>query len=108
MLFRHEVKRHLAMIKLYGPLLLRAATRFCRLPPGRLEPLDRAMDVDQLYFAKRAEALGPIFKLICRGRYTTCLVGPSARANYCLPMRTSFLAGPLNFEACFQKALSAR
>jgi len=103
MLFRHEVKRHLAMIKLYGPLLLRAASRFCRLPPGRLEPLDRAMDLDQLYFAKRAEALGPIFKLICRGRYTTCLVGHDRARELLLAHEDVLPGGTIELRGLFSK-----
>jgi cytochrome P450 len=73
--FSHAVRRHLAMMKLRARVLLGAASAFCRLPPGRLGPRDWTVDADQLFFVKKAETLGPIFKLMCRGNYTTCIVG---------------------------------
>src|SRR6185312_1898549 len=100
-------KRHLAVIKLHCRLLLRAASRFCRLPPGRLDPLDRAMDLDQLFFAKRAETLGPIFKLICRGRYTTCLIGHDRARELLLAHEDVLPGGTIDFAACSQEVLFA-
>jgi hypothetical protein len=70
------------MMKLRARVLLGAASAFCRLPPGRLGPQDWTVDADQLFFVKKAETLGPIFKLMCRGNYTTCIIGISARENY--------------------------
>jgi cytochrome P450 len=51
--------------------------RLCRttLPPGRLDPLDRSMDLDQRYVLKAATRFGPVFKTWWYGRYTTCVVG---------------------------------
>jgi cytochrome P450 len=45
------------------------------LPPGRLDPADRRMDLDQRYVMKAAAQLGPIFKTWWHGRYRTSIVG---------------------------------
>ena len=50
-------------------LMARAIGHLCLLPPGRLDPLDDNGPVtDQLFFAKKATILGPIFKVIFSGR----------------------------------------
>jgi len=54
--------------------MARALSHLCLLPPGRLDSSE-SWRTDQLFFAKRATSLGPIFKMIFLGRYTTCLVG---------------------------------
>jgi cytochrome P450 len=54
---------------------LQAKLRGTSLPPGKLEPFSRAMDVDQLYALKTAKQYGPVFKTWWHGRYTTCVIG---------------------------------
>ena len=51
--------------------------RLCRatLPPGRLDPSNRSMDLDQRYVMHAAARLGPVLKTWWHGRYTTCVVG---------------------------------
>ena len=63
------------MLFLHIRLLMRAAAKSARLPPGHLDPGDREMHTDRLYGLKRAQRLGPIFKTIWSGNYTTCVVG---------------------------------
>jgi cytochrome P450 len=55
--------------------LLHARLCGATLPPGRLDPSDRSMDVDQRYVMNAAARLGPVFKTWWHGRYTTCVVG---------------------------------
>jgi cytochrome P450 len=52
----------------------RSLSHLCLLPPGRLD-FSESWRTDQLFFAKRAKGLGPIFKMILFARYTICLVG---------------------------------
>jgi cytochrome P450 len=73
-------------------LMARAIRHLCLLPPGRLDPLDTSADTDQLFFLKKAKVLGPIFKLIWEGSYTTCLVG-HARAREFLRAHEEALVG---------------
>jgi cytochrome P450 len=54
---------------------LRAAKGGIRLPPGSLRPAQHAIDTDPRFFLKRAQALGPIFKVTFRDTYTTCVLG---------------------------------
>src|SRR5262249_31836086 len=72
--------------------MARAITCRCLLPPGRLDPLDKSPDTDQLFFLKQAKVLGPMFKVICNGWYTTCLVG-HARAQEFLQTHEETLPG---------------
>ena len=46
-----------------------------KLPPGRLDPSDRSVDVDQRYVMNSAARFGAVFKTWWHGRYTTCVVG---------------------------------
>jgi cytochrome P450 len=73
-------------------VIARAIGHFCLLPPGRLDPSDNSPRTDQLIFLKRANIFGPIFKLICDNRYTTCLVG-HARAQEFLRTHEEALTG---------------
>jgi cytochrome P450 len=54
---------------------LHGRLRRATLPPGRLDPSDRSMDVDQRYVTKAAARFGPVFKTWWHDRYTTCIVG---------------------------------
>jgi cytochrome P450 len=54
---------------------LRARRCRAKLPPGRLNPSDHGMDLDQRYVLNAAGRFGPVFKTWWHGRYTTCVVG---------------------------------
>jgi cytochrome P450 len=56
---------------------LRAKARSASLPPGKLDPLDHSMEVDQRFVMKSAAKWGPVFKSWWHGGYTTCVVGHS-------------------------------
>src|SRR5262249_41555462 len=84
-------------------LMARAISHLCLLPPGRLDPFDNSPDTDQLFFLKKAKALGPIFKVIWEGSYTTCLVG-HARAREFLRAHEETLGGKaLELRGLFPK-----
>jgi cytochrome P450 len=101
--FSHAVRRHLAMMKLRARVLLGAASAFCRLPPGRLGPRDWTVDADQLFFVKKAETLGPIFKLMCRGNYTTCIVGHQRARELLLAHEDRLPGGTIELRGLFSK-----
>jgi len=61
------------------------------LPPGRIDASER-WRTDQMFFAKQAASLGPIFKMIFHGRYATCLVGHK-RARELLNAQENALQG---------------
>jgi cytochrome P450 len=61
------------------------------------------MDIDQLFYAKRAKALGPIFKLICHGRYTTCLVGHDRARKLLLAYEEVLPGGTIELRGLFPK-----
>jgi cytochrome P450 len=46
-----------------------------RVPPGRLRPFDSAIRGDQRFVLDRAAELGPVFKVVSDGRWSTCVVG---------------------------------
>ena len=54
---------------------LRAAIRGAPLPPGSLGLLQQEFNAGQRFLLKRAQALGPIFKVNLNGAYTTCVLG---------------------------------
>jgi len=82
--------------------MARALGHLCLLPPGRLDSSENWRS-DQLFFARKAKSLGPIFKLISHGRYTTCLVG-NARAREFLPAHEDKLRGDhLDLHGLFPK-----
>jgi hypothetical protein len=56
-------------------IVLHAAKIGARLPPGSLRPVQQEVNADQHFFMNRAKALGPIFKVILNGTYTTCVLG---------------------------------
>src|SRR5262245_1554641 len=62
-----------------------------RLPPGKLDRLDRGMDTDQRYGMTCAAKYGPVFKAWWHGSYTTCIVG-NARGRQLLADNEDSLA----------------
>ena len=72
---RSKVLRHSVVFP------LRALFKGVRLPPGNLRPRQGRIDSDQHFFLKRARELGPIFKLMLNGNYTTCVVGHERSAR---------------------------
>src|SRR5262245_27225491 len=54
---------------------LRARRRGARIPPGWLGHLQERIDSDPRFFLERSRALGPVFKVILNGNYTTCVLG---------------------------------
>jgi cytochrome P450 family 138 len=86
-------------------LMFRAIRHLSRLPPGRLDPLDDSPDTDQLFFLKKAKVLGPVFKVIWEGSYTTCLVG-HARAGEFLRAHEEALDGKaIDLRGFFPKGI---
>lgn len=75
------LKAHVSVVILHFRLLLRAMAKSTRLPPGDLDPSDREMHTDRLFVVKKAKSLGPIFKTIWNGQYTTCIYGHARNRN---------------------------
>ena len=74
------LKKRASVFFLHMRLLIQAIAKSARLPPGRLDPQDVSMHTDQRFSLKRAKSLGPIFKTMWNGQYTTCVIG-HARAR---------------------------
>jgi len=75
---RTFVRRHIVSQSRFrhSIIQLRAAMRGARLPPGSLHFLQhQEVNADQHFYLKRAEVLGPIFKINLNGAYTTCVLG---------------------------------
>jgi len=54
---------------------IRARGLGARLPPGSIAPVQARSDTDQHFFLERSRELGPVFKLVLHGNYTTCVLG---------------------------------
>lgn len=81
---------------------VRAKLRLAKLPPGKLDPFDRSMDRDQMYFLRAAAKWGPVFKTWWHGGYATCVVD-HARARQLLSENEDQL-GPrsIDLSRCFK------
>ena len=83
--------------------MARAIKHFCLLPPGRLAPYDFGMHTDPLFCTKKAEAFGPIFKLIWSGRYTTCLIGHGRAREFLLAHEDELPGATIELRGLFPK-----
>jgi cytochrome P450 len=68
---RRNLQMHLVRLRAAAG----ARSRGAKLPPGELRIPDESVLADQTYFLKRAEELGPIFKVWAPHKMTTCIVG---------------------------------
>jgi cytochrome P450 len=59
-----------------------ARAKGARLAPGRLEIPDQQTLLDQQFLLKRAEQLGPVFKVWVPNKMTTCIVGHAAARRF--------------------------
>jgi cytochrome P450 len=80
---------------------IRALARARRLPPGRLDPLDREMHADQHYCLKKAGRLGPVFKTWWIDGYVTCIVGHQRARRLLLSNEDHLPGGTLDLRELF-------
>jgi cytochrome P450 len=94
-------KRHTAVVILHLRMLARAVVRSARLPPGRLDPDETGMHTDRLFAIKKAKELGPVFKAIWGGRYTTCVVGHTHARRLLASNENSFPDATIDLTGLF-------
>jgi cytochrome P450 len=82
---------------------LRAKALSASLPPGKLDPLDRSMDVDQQFVLKSAAKWGPVFKSWWHGGYTTCIVGHARGRQLLAENEDRLVPRSIDLSALFPK-----
>ncbi len=78
-----------------------AAARGAQLAPGRLDVPKERQPLDQLFLMKRAEELGPIFKVWLPHKLTTCIVGHERARRFLTENEDKIRVGTIDFTGLF-------